>query len=119
MQYEIIFYESRRGNNPVEDYILSLTKKAQAKVYKSLEILQVEGVNTPYPYVSHIRNKIFELRIKLGNNQHRILYFIHIGRKIILLHGFTKKTKAIQAKDLSLAQDRMSKYLNRGINENT
>ena len=36
---------------------------------------------------------LFEIRIKDRANIHRIFYFAYTGRKLVLLHGFTKKTE--------------------------
>jgi phage-related protein len=119
MNYEIIFYETKTGEIPVEEYILSLPIKSQAKVYKSLQILQTYGVETPYPHTSHIEGKIFEVRVKFSSNQYRILYFIDTGKEIILLHGFNKKTREVKMSDITLAKSRMKDYLERKKNENS
>ncbi len=113
MDYTVIFYETEKSKIPVEEYILSLSLKSQAKIYKSLELLETYGVNIPYPYVSHIEDKLFELRIKFSSNQYRILYFIDTGKEIILLHAFSKKTKAIRKTDIDLAKSRKKDYLER------
>jgi phage-related protein len=116
MSYEIIFYETKAGEIPVEDYILSLPVKSQAKLYKSLQILQTYGVETPYPHTSHIEGKIFEVRVKFSSNQYRILYFIDTG---CVLHGFNKKTREVKRADIKLAKTRMKDYLERKKNENS
>jgi phage-related protein len=54
--------------------------------------------------------RIRELRIELGGNQFRILYYFCIGRNIILLHGFKKKTSKLKNRDIELAEKRMKDF---------
>lgn len=115
MEYTILFYETLNNTSPVLDYLQSLPIKSKAKILKSLKILQREGVNTPYPYVSHVREKIFELRVKFSSNQYRILYFIYTNRQIILLHGFSKKTQQIPEKEIKKAENRQLEFIERKV----
>ncbi|MBI2641952.1 MAG: type II toxin-antitoxin system RelE/ParE family toxin [Candidatus Wildermuthbacteria bacterium] len=70
----------------------NLRKKEKAKVSKYIEFLRVSHGYLDEPYSKHIKGKIRELRVDFARNRHRIFYFTFIGRKIILLHVFLKKT---------------------------
>lgn len=91
--YEVIFYRNlRTGKSPVTDYIENLSKKERAKVSKYIEFLRVRQGHLDEPYSRHIKGKIRELRIDFTHNRHRIFYFTFVGKKIIVLHAFLKKT---------------------------
>jgi len=91
--YEVIFYRDlRSGESPVTDYIKSLSEKEGAKVTKYIHFLRENKGHLDEPYSRHIKGKIRELRVDFGRNRHRIFYFTFIGRKIIILHAFLKKT---------------------------
>jgi phage-related protein len=55
--------------------------------------------------------KLFEIRIKDKSNINRIFYFAHTGKKLILLHGFTKKTDKTPGREIVIAERRMKEYL--------
>ena len=91
--YEVQYYVDNRGRAPVREYIDSLNLKEKAKVLKYVDFLRQNDGKLDEPYSRHIEGKIRELRVDFHRNRHRIFYFTFIGRKIILLHAFLKKTK--------------------------
>lgn len=105
--FSIEFYTTDAGNCPVKKFIQNLEKRSKAKVASCLEKLEIEGPDLSMPFSKFVKDGICELRIKANSKQHRILYFFFINNKIILLHAFTKKTKAISKKDLNIAEKRM------------
>lgn len=42
-EYEIEFYDKADGSEPVKEFILSLDKKMQAKVLRTVALLREEG----------------------------------------------------------------------------
>ena len=115
--FEIIFYERKNGECPVEEFLLSLDVKMRAKMVGLLEILQDRGNELREPYSKFIGNGIFELRCNSGNNISRIMYFFHLGHKIILTNGFIKKTQKTPLKEIEIAKSRKNEYLERMINQ--
>ncbi|MFI5294065.1 MAG: type II toxin-antitoxin system RelE/ParE family toxin [Thermodesulfovibrionales bacterium] len=78
-------------------------------------LLQEYGVLVKAPYVKQFtgHKKLFEIRIKDKTGISRILYFTHTGKKLILLHGFTKKTNKTPEREIDTAKERMKDYLSR------
>ncbi len=109
MNYKVIYYTTERGDNPVEEFVDGLDATTRARFFDYVKLLSVEGPNLKRPYADVVRGKIRELRPR----QSRILYFFTIGNKIVLLHGFLKKTQEINPKDISLAETRMNEWLRR------
>lgn len=103
--YEVIFYRDlRTGKSLVTDYVENLGKKEKAKVAKYIEFLRVHEGRLDEPYSKHIKGKIRELRVDFAHNRHRIFYFTFVGKKIILLHAFLKKTAKTPDSEIQKAQ---------------
>ena len=75
--FQVQFFEKENGDCPVENFILSLDTKMQAKIVGLLEILQENGNSLREPYSKHLSEGIFELRCKVGSNAARVLYFFY------------------------------------------
>ncbi|MEW6142464.1 MAG: hypothetical protein AB1597_04810 [Chloroflexota bacterium] len=48
--WEISYYESPDGKHPVKDYIDSLDAKSQAKVARTIDLLEEFGIKLGMPY---------------------------------------------------------------------
>ncbi|MBI4321073.1 MAG: type II toxin-antitoxin system RelE/ParE family toxin [Chloroflexi bacterium] len=48
-----------------------------------------------------------------GRSQHRVLYFAAPGRRLVLLHAFTKKTPKTPPAEIKIAMRRMADYQSR------
>lgn len=58
------------------------------------------------PLVRKLDKDLWEIRIHLDGRIARVLFTVSNG-KIVLLHGFIKKSQATPQPDLKLAKDRM------------
>ena len=68
MAFEIEFYSSEDGREPVAEFLDSLDSKMSAKLVGLMEILEEKGTELRMPYSEHIEDGIFELRCKQGSN---------------------------------------------------
>lgn len=73
--FDVEFFEKSDGTFPAEEFILSQDVKMQAKLFRLLELLEVNGNNLREPYSKSLDDGIFEIRAKQGNNITRVLYF--------------------------------------------
>ena len=113
MAFEIEFYSSEDGREPVAEFLDSLDSKMSAKLVGLMEILEEKGTELRMPYSEHLEDGIFELRCKQGSNITRVMYFFYVGNKIITANGFVKKTQKTPAKELKLAKERRADWLSR------
>ena len=67
-------------------------------------------VNSVVKDHTQVRGKLWELRISLGRNEYRLLYFFMSGQVVIVAHGFQKKTQAIPEKEIGVAEARQSEF---------
>jgi phage-related protein len=115
MEWSIEYYVADNGKSPARDFIDSLSAESKAKFIFIADLLTEYGLNVREPYVKPITGsrKLFEIRIKDRQNIHRVFYFAYTGRKLILLHGFTKKTDKIPSREIEIAEARMKDYMAR------
>lgn len=64
------------------------------------------------PHVRSIGAKLWELRTG-GRTQHRVFYFAASGKRLVLLHAFTKKTQKTPRAEIETAMRRMADYQER------
>jgi phage-related protein len=113
MAFEIEFYKTKDGKEPVADFLDSLNDKMAAKLVGLMEVLEEKGTELRMPYSEYLDDGIFELHCKQGSNITRVLYFFYIGKKIIATNGFVKKTQKTPPKELKLAKERRADWLER------
>ncbi len=113
MAFNVEFYESDDGKEPIVEFLDSLDDKMAAKLVGLMEVLEEKGPSLRKPYSEHIEDGIFELRCKQGTNLTRVLYFFYIGKKIIATNGFVKKTQKTPPRELMIAKERRTDWLRR------
>ncbi len=108
--WNIKYYKSPSGTEPVYDFIASLSLKSKTKIYNTFELLAEYGTQLDLPHVKKLTGtSLWELRI-LGENSIRIMYIAVTGKTFLLLHGFIKKRQKIPTKDISIALARLREY---------
>ncbi len=110
--YNVEFYGDEREKCSTVEFLNKLQTKVRAKVVKWIEKLEKEGPNLSRPYADIVRGKIRELRVGFGSNEYRFLYFF-FGRKIIITHGFLKKTDKVPEGEIEMAERIMQDFLQR------
>lgn len=113
MKFEVEFYKTENGKEPIAEFLDSLDNKMTAKLVGLMEILEEKGTELRMPYSEHLEDGIFELRCKQGSNITRVLYFFFVGRKIIVTNGFVKKTHKTPPKEIKLAKERRADWIRR------
>ncbi len=111
-QWQIVYYKTAAGRSPVREFIAALEAGERAKVRFDLDLLAAFGLELGAPYVRSVRGKLWELRTT-GRTQHRVLYFAASGKRLVLLHAFTKKTPKTPAAEIDTARRRMADYQER------
>jgi phage-related protein len=111
--YRAVFYWDQRGRIPVQEFIECLPVKTRQKIAAWIALLEQEGPSLRRPYADKVRDKLYELRIRLGYDNIRILYFFFLRNKIVLVHVFRKKDWEIGGTDLEIAEGRMRDFMDR------
>ncbi len=111
--FSVEFYTKDSGEKPAWEFIESFDEKTQAKLLRGITLLENNGPELRRPHSAKIDDKIFELRVQEGNNIFRVLYFFYIGKRIVMTHGFVKKTQKTPHSEIERAKFYMNDYLRR------
>jgi len=100
-----IFYRTEAGGEPVREWLLSLPSREDRRLI-GYDIETVEfGWPVGMPVCRPLENGIYEVRTDLGQNRTaRVLFYIDKLGRMVLLHGFIKKTRRTPDEDLKLAR---------------
>lgn len=112
------FYKSSAGNEPVRDWLLELDKDDRKII--GIDIKAVEfGFPMGLPLVKKIDgvSKLWEVRSHLKSNKIARVLFTIKDDKMILLHGFIKKSQKISNQDKEIAISRKKDIDSGGKNE--
>lgn len=110
-----IFFRTLSGAEPVREWLLGLDKKDRMIIGEDIKTVEL-GWPIGMPTCRSLtgRKDLWEVRSKLTHGRiARVLFFAH-GGKMILLHGFIKKTKKTPDNDLALAMKRKKEHEKNG-----
>lgn len=110
-KWETIPYIKTNKEVPVIEFLDSLTPKQKAKVLRSIELLEEFGLDLKWPHKDHLGDGIYELRIQLSSNIFRVTLFHFQDDKIVLLHGFQKKTQKTPPREIEKARKYRADHL--------
>ena len=113
MQFQVEFYETEEGRIPTQEFLDSLEPKMNAKMVGLMEILEEKGTLLREPYSAPLEDGIFELRAVQGSNISRALFFFYIEGRIVITHGFIKKTQKTPRAQIELAKKYRDDFLRR------
>jgi phage-related protein len=108
--WRLVFFMTEAGRCPVKEYIEGLPHREVGRMSRALDLLQEFGTELRAPYARCLGGKLWELRIT-GSLQHRVLYFAISGRRLVLLHAFTKKTDRTPRTEIETARKRMTELI--------
>jgi len=91
-------------NETVADEIAGLPKDMQARFLRLAERIAEVGLESlGEPHVKHLEGKLWEMRLKGRDGIARALYVTAIGRRIVILRAFIKKTQRTPRAEIDLA----------------
>ena len=100
MNWKIDFYKG------VDEQILAMPPKIQARMLKLLELMERHGANLDPPHTDAMGGGLFEIRAKALEGIGRGLFCYLQGKHIVVLHAFIKKSQKTPKADLELARQR-------------
>jgi len=106
---DAVFFRTRIGNEPVREWLKGLRKEQRKAIGEDIAYVQFKWP-IGKPRVDHLRGAIWEVRSSLGNSIARILFAV-VGGRMVLLHGFIKKTQRTPNGDIELAEKRFKEWL--------
>ena len=102
MTWSVTFY-----NQHLEAEILALPAGLVARFLRYAERMEMFGPDLGMPHTRAMGDGLFELRLKAAEGIGRVFYCTLIGKRIVFLHEFVKKTDKTPPKELRIARQRM------------
>jgi phage-related protein len=105
-----IFFRTEAGGEPVREWLKSLSRNDRKLI--GTDILTVEfGWPIGMPVCRPMGDGLYEVRSSLsGKRIARVLFYIDKRSRMVLLHGFIKKTQKTPEEDLKLATGNKCKH---------
>ena len=114
MEFTVEFYETNAGRRPVVEFLLRLKASNPddfAAVMAGIAKLRHQQYHRE-PLSKALTDGLFELR-HVGKLNTRVLWFFRKGCRIVAVHGIRNKARAIPARDLETARERMRDWRER------
>ena len=100
----VVFYRQVSGKEPVRDWLKSLSKNQKRIIGEDIKTIEM-GWPLGMPLVKNLGKGIWEARSSFKNGIARILFKIK-ENKMVLLHGFIKKSQKTPSEHLKVALKR-------------
>ena len=94
-------------SDKVQQIILSLPASLLAHYLQYTTTMLEVGPYLGMPHTKAMGDGLFELRVRGQEGIARVFYCTQIGKRIIVLHSFVKKTQKTPIKELEIARRRM------------
>lgn len=79
----------------------------QAAFLRLAERIEVVGLERiGHPHLKHLQGKLWEMRLSGRDGIARAIYVTAVGRRVIVVHAFLKKTQKTPRAALELAEQR-------------
>ena len=115
--WKVLFYVDEDGESPARAFLRSLDPPTRARFGWSIEQLRIRNVSAREPLVKKLTGRLWELREESQTNIYRVIYCFVSGRRIVLLHGFQKKTQRTPRGEIEIAERRLARFLERESGE--
>jgi phage-related protein len=102
MDYTITYY-----SESVQEQILDLHDTLAARYIVLTRRMVAIGPNLGEPHTKAFGDGLFELRLKGGEGIARVFFCTQIGKRIVVLHSFIKKSDRTPRRELDVALIRL------------
>jgi phage-related protein len=105
-----IFYRTEAGGEPVREWLKGLPPADRKRIGEDIKTVEF-GWPVGMPVCRALGEGIYEVRTSLVQNRiARVLFYIDKKSRMVLLHGFIKKTQKTPREDLDLAKSNKAKH---------
>lgn len=102
MDYSIEYYD-----DAVAEEILALPDTLAARYVVLTRRIVAVGPNLGAPHTDAFGDGLFELRLKGQEGIARVFFCALVGRRVMMLHSFIKKTQKTPKREIEIARKRM------------
>ena len=105
--WQIVYFNDR-----VQKDVLSMPSGILADYLRLTEAMALYGADLLMPHSRALGAGLFELRPKGPEGIGRVFYCTQVGRVIVILHSFIKKTQETPDADMRMARKRLKEVKN-------
>ena len=99
-----VFYRAEAGGEPVREWLKRLSQEDRKRIGEDIKTVEF-GWPIGMPVCKPMGGGVFEVRSSLAQNRvARVLFYVDKKSRMVLLHGFLKKTWKTPDEDLRLAR---------------
>ena len=102
MDYTIAYY-----SKAVQEQLLELPDTLAARYVVLTRRMVALGPNLGEPHTKAFGDGLFELRLKGAEGIARVFFCTLVGKRIVMLHSFIKKSERTPKRELETAESRM------------
>ena len=107
MNWTITYYSESLQNE-----ILDLPAGILARFLRYADRMELYGPDLGMPHTRAMGEGLFELRLKSAEGIARVFYCTIMGKRIVMLYQFIKKTDKTPPKELAIARRRLKEINN-------
>lgn len=94
-------------NDVVRRELESLPKDIYASFLRISNLIEIRGPSDVHePYVKHLEGRLWEMRLKGRDGIARAAYVTAVGRRVVVVRVFEKKTQKTPRREIELALKR-------------
>ena len=105
----VLIYREADGTAPLLEWLGEQEREPREKCVAALALLGEWGHELRRPHVENLGGGLYELRVKVGRANFRMLYFFHGRSAVVVTHGFTKERK-IPPEEITRAEERRRRF---------
>ncbi len=102
MDHTITYY-----SEAVQEQILELPDSLAARYVVLTRRMVAIGPNLGEPHTKAFGDGLFELRLKAAEGIARVFFCVLVGKRIVMLHSFVKKSTRTPVREREIAEARM------------
>jgi len=106
--FDVVFFETASGKQPVREFILIQTKEDQKEIGADIRVVQ-DNFPIGLPLVRKLKPDLWEIRSTIKDGISRV-FFTFFDEKIILLHAIVKKSQKTPQKEIDIATERLKDF---------
>ena len=104
------FFRTELGNEPVREWLLELSREDRRLIGTDIKTVAF-GWPLGMPTCRNLGNGLHEVRTNLpGHRTARVLFYVDRRGRMVLLHGFIKKTQRTPPQELDIARINQARH---------
>ena len=99
-------------NDGVVALLTALPKDIRSRFERIVHMIETNGLEQiREPYVKHLEGPVWEMRMKGKDGIARAAYVTAIGKRVVIIHVFEKKTQKTPRREIEIALRRAKEVL--------